>query len=202
MNAKRTYTARVWDDAEHTTQMLIDGNVVTMIDMSLLARRNEWDDATARRASSHIAHNPELYHAVKSIGNWIVPENTVVELPPTGTKRSSWGDGCERIIVGLTPDQIKTVLSWSKPDGTPVKYRFPTRERHERKSKKTTVTTATKKQMGERDETINGKIVKTVTNGIPNIDTINASINGARKQLVDMVNNQLHDEKTGTSNIK
>jgi len=183
MNAKREYKQRVWNDAEHTTPMLIDGVVTIMIDMALLARNNNWDDATAKRASTHISHNPELYNAIKSIGNWIVPENTIVVLPPTGTKRSSWGDGCERIIVGLTSEQIKIVLSWSKPDGTPVKYRFPTRERHERKSKKTTVTTATKKQMGERDETINGKIVKTATNGIPDVNTINASINGARKQL-------------------
>ena len=181
---KRTYTPRVWDDDEHRTPMLIDGVVTMMIDMSLLARNNEWDDATAKRASTHISHNPKLYNAIKSIGNWIVPENTIIELPPVGTKRSTWGDGCERIIVGLTPDQIKTVLSWSKPDGTPVKYRFPTRERTERKqSKKTTVTTATKKQMGERDETINGKIVTTVKSGIPDVNTINASINGARKQL-------------------
>ena len=173
---KRTYTPRVWDDDEHRTPMLIDGVVTMMIDMALLARNNEWDDATAKRASTHIAHNPKLYNAIKSIGNWIVPENTVIELPPTGTKHSSWGTGCERIIVGLTPEQIKIVLSWSKPDGTPVKYRFPTRERHDRKSKKTTVTTATAKQMGNVTTTTPETIVH---NGVKK------TIDDAREQLGD-----------------
>jgi len=179
-----TYKPREFDRNEHVLPIIVDGKTVEMHTITLWMRERSIDDETLQsRYTTYIKSNCDTIGARKYIGNWMLPAHIEIELPPAGTKRSSWGDGCERIIVGLTPDQIKTVLSWSKPDGTPVKYRFPTRERHERKSKKTTVTTATKKQMGERDETINGKIVKTATNGIPNIDTINASINGARKQL-------------------
>ena len=170
MNAKREYKQRVWNDAEHRTPMLIDGVVTMMIDMALLARNNNWDDATAKRASSHIAHNPELYNAVKSIGNWIVPVGTIVTLPPTGTKRSTWGIGIHRVIVGLNDEQLAIVLSWG------VKIRYPKRERDARKNGTATTTTATAKQMGNVTTTTPETIVH---NGVKK------TIDDAREKLGD-----------------
>ena len=200
MNAKREYKQRVWNDAEHTTTMLIDGVVTTMIDMSLLARNNNWDDATARRASSHIAHNPELYNAVKSIGNWIVPVGTIVVLPPTGTKRSSWGIGIHRVIVGLNDEQLAIVVGWG------CRVRYPKTERDNVKNglnrdgtpkRGVTTTTATAKQMGNVTTTTPETIVH---NGVKK------TIDDAREKIGDyrdgIKNNELARNATAKLTTK
>ena len=198
MYAKREYKQRVWNDAEHRTTMLIKGVVTTMIDMSLLARNNNWDDATARRASSHIAHNPELYHAVKSIGNWIVPENTVVELPPTGTKRSTWGIGIHRVIVGLTDEQLDIVVNEWK-----CRVRYPKTERDNVKNglnrdgtpkRGVTTTTATAKQLGN--------VTTTAPETINTPDGIKTIVDNAREKLGDYRDGIKQNELAKTATAK
>ena len=178
------YTPRDFIVADNVLPVIVDGNTVIYHTIVYWLRLREINDEKLQsRYTSYIKSNPEISGAIKRVGAWMLPANTEIELPTAGTKRSSWGTGVTRYIVGLTPEQFEIVKSWKTPDGNPVKFRIPTRERDARKNGTATVTTATKKQMGTRDETINGKIVKTATNGIPNIDTINASINGAREKL-------------------
>ena len=173
----REYKSREFDETANVLPVIIDGNTVVMHTITLwLRNRKITDDTLQSRYTTYIKSNADVLHARKYVGNWMLPAHIEIELPPAGTKRSSWGDGCERIIVGLTPEQIKTVLSWSKPDGTPVKYRFPTRERHERKNGNATTTTATAKQMGNVTTTTPETIVH---NGVKK------TIDDAREQLGD-----------------
>ena len=121
-----------------------------------------------------------------------MPHDTEIELPDGGTRRSKWGNGCERVIVGLTPEQLDIVVNKWK-----CRVRYPTRERNERKQKQpTTTTTTTTTPTAPETIIIDGveRTVTTVTNGIPSIDTINASIDGARKQLIAQIDGALSNK--------
>jgi len=76
------------------------------------------------------------------------------------------------------------------------RVRYPTRERNSRKQTKQTTTTTTTPTAPETI-IIDGveRTVTTVTNGIPSIDTINASIDGARRKLIDNINGSLNNDK-------
>ena len=151
---------------------------------------NDIEPDDVGRYTSYIKNNPDVSGARQFIGgNWVLPHDTEIDLPDGGTRRSKWGDGCERVIVGLTPAQLDIVVNEWK-----CRVRYPTRERNARKQTKQT-TNATTTTTTTEPETINGKTVKTVTNGIPSIDTINASIDGARRKLIDNINASLTTDK-------
>ena len=146
---KRTYTARTFDINEHVLPITVNGKIVTMHTITLWLRERGIDD-DAGRYTSYIKSNAETLGARKYVGNWMLPATTEITLPPVGTKRSTWGAGINRVIVGLTDEQLDIVVNqWH------CRVRIPTNERAnvklglnrdgtpKSKSKSTTMTTAT-----------------------------------------------------------
>jgi len=174
---------------------VVNGETVIYHTIKLWCMENDIEPDDVGRYTSYIKNNPEITNATQFIGGtWGLPHDTEIELPETGTRRSKWGDGCERVIVGLTPEQLDTVVNVWK-----CRVRYPTRERNERKQKQTTTTTTTTTTTPTAPETIvvDGveRTVTTAPDAIPHVDTINASINNARKQLLDNINGSLNNDK-------
>ena len=166
-----------------------DGEPIVYHTIKLWLIDNDIDDDDKQRYTTYIKNNPDVSGARQFVGNWMLPETTEIDLPDAGSRRSSWGDNVERVIVGLTPAQLDIVVNeWQ------CRVRYPTRERNERKQKQSTTTTTTTTTTTE-PETINGKPVTIVPDAIPSIDTINASIDGARRKLIDNINASLTTDK-------
>ena len=138
---KRTYKSREFDINEHVLPVTVDGVTVTMHTITLWMRERSYDDdALQSRYTSYIKSNAEQLGARKYVGNWMLPATTEITLPPTGTKRSTWGVGIHRVIVGLTDEQLDIVVNqWH------CKIRDPKKQRDAKKQLKqtTTMTTAT-----------------------------------------------------------
>ena len=135
----RKYAPREFDINEHVLPVTIDGKTITMHTITLWMReRSIDDDALQSRYTSYIKSNAEQLGARKYVGNWMLPATTEITLPPTGTKRSTWGVGIHRVIVGLTDEQLDIVVNEWK-----CKIRYPTAERNKRKLKKSNSTTTT-----------------------------------------------------------
>ena len=136
---KRKYAPREFDINEHVLPVTVDGVTVTMHTITLWMReRSIDDDALQSRYTSYIKSNAEQLGARKYVGNWMLPATTEITLPPAGTKRSTWGVGIHRVIVGLTDEQLDIVVNEWK-----CKIRYPTAERNKRKLKKSNSTTTT-----------------------------------------------------------
>ena len=142
----RKYAPREFDINEHVLPVTIDGKTITMHTIILWMRERSIDDDNAGRYTSYIKSNAEQLGARKYVGNWMLPATTEITLPPTGTKRSTWGVGINRVIVGLTDAQLDIVVNQWK-----CRVRIPTDERANVKNglnrddstKTTTMTTAT-----------------------------------------------------------
>ena len=148
---KRKYAPREFDINEHVLPVTIDGKTITMHTITLWLRERSYDDdALQSRYTSYIKSNAEQLGARKYVGNWMLPATIEITLPPAGTKRSTWGVGINRVIVGLTDEQLDIVVNqWH------CRVRVPTNERAnvklglnrdgtpKSKSKSTTMTTAT-----------------------------------------------------------
>jgi len=163
-----------------------DGEPIVYHTIKLWLIDNDIDDDDKQRYTTYIKNNPDVSGARQFIGNWVLPHDTEIELPDGGTRRSTWGIGIHRVIVGLNDEQLDIVVNqWH------CKIRDPKKQRDAKKQITTTTTTPTT----PTPDTINGKPVTTVPDAIPSIDTINASINNAKKTLIDNINGSLNNDK-------
>ena len=146
---KRKYAPREFDINEHVLPVTVDGKTITMHTITLWLRERDIDDDDAGRYTSYIKSNAETLGARKYVRNWMLPATTEITLPPAGTKRSTWGVGINRVIVGLDDAQLAIVLSWG------VKIRYPKRERDARKRERanngSTITTLSDAQKTAMD---------------------------------------------------
>ena len=124
---------RKFDRSDNMMTIDVDGVPTEFYTLKLWLMDNDIDPDDVGRYTTYIKSNPDVSGARQFIGNWMIPSDTDIELPDGGTRRSTWGDNVERVIVELTPEQLDIVVNEWK-----CHVRYPTRERNERKQTKQT----------------------------------------------------------------
>ena len=184
-------TKRKFDRALNVMPLVVNGETVIYHTIKLWCMENDIDDDDTQRYTTYIKNNPDVSGARQFIGNWVLPHDTEIELPDGGTRRSTWGVGIHRVIVGLNDEQLDIVVNqWH------CKIRDPKKQRDAKKQLKQ-MTTPTTPTPTTETIVVDGveRTVTTAPDAIPHVDTINASINNARKQLLDNINGSLNNDK-------
>ena len=128
-------TAKKFNESKHKMSVMVDGKPVEHVTITLYNMRQGAPEDVAKRNASYIRSHAEDLGAFQAVGGtWVLPASTEFTLPAKGTKRSSWGEGNTRVIVGLNAEQLAIVISWG------VKMRIPSEDRADRKAKKLLVT--------------------------------------------------------------